>query len=406
VALAIGVTMQTSPQPRQSRGPDPWAYAFASQNFAQGKWVVTDEEMAAGRMQVRLQGGHLTQYVNIGPSRWALEKAPGFPLLVVPLQWLGIPQLTNAVLAALAAGALYALVACWFDEGLACVAVALFLFTPMSLIAQHDAWMDTFAAGAMPLIGGALYLLYVLRQPAGRAGPALAFGAGLALGWSAVVRLSNLPLVVLCGLHLAGTARRASLRRSALVAGAVFAAGAMLSLGALLAYNQTVFGRPFDVGYAYSPYRVRSAFGPTLGKPGVPIQTADLSAAIEMVGLNLARVVQPWLIGFPVLILALPGWVVPDRSDARTSSWRWVAALWTLAVAASYVSFTWLDQLLSQPIIRSLGFFEVDRYFFPWLFPLVTLAIATLARFPRWAVWGFVVLYVVGSSWLYMQTGL
>ena len=84
VVLAVGLTVKTTPLPRQLRVPDSWAYAFATQNFARGKWIVTDEEMAAGRMRARLQGGHLTQYVNVGPNRWALEKAPGFPLLAVP----------------------------------------------------------------------------------------------------------------------------------------------------------------------------------------------------------------------------------------------------------------------------------------------------------------------------------
>ncbi len=384
--------------------PDPWAYAFAAQNFAQGKWVVTDEEVAAGRMQARLQGGHLTQYVNVGPDRWALEKAPGFPLLAVPLQWLGVPQLTNAVLAMFAAVALYALVARWLDEGLACAAVALLLFTPMSLIALRDAWMDTFASGAVPLIGGALYLLYILRQPTGYAGPALAFGAGLALGWAAVVRFFNLPLLGLCGLYLLIAAWRASQRKPACVGVAAFALGVVLALGALAAYNQTVFGRPLDVGYAYSVYRVSSAFGPAIGKPGLPVPAVDFCAAIQMVGRNLVRIVQPWLIGFPTLFLAIPGWIALGRSSSGLSSWRWAAALWMLAVAASYISFTWIDQLLSQPTVRSQGFFEIARYFFPWVFPLTTLAAACLARLPRWVVWSIVALYAAGSLWLYVHT--
>lgn len=403
VVFAVGLTVKTTPLPRQLRAPDRWAYAFAIQSFARGKWVVTDEEMAAGRIQARLLGGHLTQYVNVGPNRWALEKAPGFPLLAVPLQWLGVPQLTNAVLAVFAAAALYALITYWLDEGLACAAVILLLFTPMSLIALRDAWMDTFAGGAVPLIGGALCLLYILRRPTGHAGPALPFSAGLALGWSAVVRLSNLPLIGLCGLHLLIETWRAPQRKPALAGVVTFVAGVMLALGALAVYNVAVFGRVFDTGYAYSLYRVSSAFGPAIGKPGVPVPQADFLAAIQTVGRNLVRIVQPWLIGFPTLLLAIPGWIALGHSGPRLSSWRWVAALWTLAVAASYISFTWIDQLLSQPAVRSRGFFEIARYFFPWVFPLTTLAAAGLARLPRWVVWSIVALYAAGTLWLYVQ---
>ncbi len=78
------------PQPRLMRAPDPWAYKLAIENLAQGRWTLSDREMAAGRMQTRLAGGQLTQYVQVSPHRWALEKGPGFPLLAIPFQWLGL----------------------------------------------------------------------------------------------------------------------------------------------------------------------------------------------------------------------------------------------------------------------------------------------------------------------------
>jgi hypothetical protein len=401
LALVVVLTL-TTPQPRrQLRMPDPWAYMFAIENFAQGRWVITDDEVAAGRMQARLRGGHLTQYVNVGPDRWALEKAPGFPLMAVLFQWLGFPQLTNAALALIAAAALYALMSLSYDEGLACASVALFLLTPMSLVAQHDVWMDTFASGAVPLIGGAFYFLY-LRRPEGRTGPVLALAAGLVLGWSAVVRLTNALLVVLCGLHLAVTAWRAERRRPALAAVGTFALGAALALGVLAAYNLVVFGRLFDVGYAHSLYRVSSAFGPALGKPGNPVSRVSLSSAVQMVGRNLVRAVQPWLIGFPVLMLAIPGWLVAGRGQSRHLP-RWLAFLWALAVMIPYVSFTWIDELLAQPANRCQCFFGVDRYFFPWIFPLTVLAVVALDRLPRWIALALATLCAIGSLWFYLH---
>lgn len=408
VILAVVLALQTSRELSQARMPDPWAYAFAIENFCQGRWVVTDEEAAAGRMDARLQGGHMTQYVNVGPNRWALEKAPGFPLLAVPFRWLGAPQLTNSVLAVLAAGVLYALIAHQYDEGLACGAVALFLLTPMSLMALRDVWMDSFASGTVPLLGGALYALYLLRRD-GRAGLALAFGAGLALGWSAVVRLTNAPLIGICGLHLLIDAWRAPRRRQGWIAVAVFALGVTLALGVLAAYNLAVFGRPFDVGYAYSMYRVSSALGPSAGQPGQP---ADVSlsavSAIQMIGHNLVRIAQPWLLGFPLLALALPGWVLKRNGGSSKAPRevrvipRWVALLWVLAVMTPYITFTWMDQVLAEPVIRGKLFFEVDRFFLPWIFPLVMLAVAVLARLPRWAAMGVVALYGVGSLLFYL----
>ncbi|MBN1814991.1 MAG: hypothetical protein JXA14_24365 [Anaerolineae bacterium] len=408
VILVVVLALQTSRELGQARMPDPWAYAFAIENFAQGRWVVTDEEAAAGRMRARLQGGHLTQYVNVGSDRWALEKAPGFPLLAVPFRWLGIPQLTNSVLAVLAAAALYVAVARWLDEGLACAAVILFLLAPMSLMALRDVWMDSFAAGAVPVIGGALYALYLLR-PDGRAGLVLAFGAGLALGWSVVVRLTNAPLVGLCGLHLLIDAWRAPRRRQYWIAVAVFALGATLALGVLAAYNLAVFGRPFDFGYAYSLYRVSSALGPSAGKPGQPSDASlDAISAIQMIGRNLVRIVQPWILGFPLLALAVPGWILAREQGSSSGADRgvsfphWIALLWVLAVAVPYVTFTWLDDTLAEPLIRGKLFFEVDRYFLPWIFPLTTMAVVTLVRLPHWAAWGLVSLYGMASLWFYL----
>jgi hypothetical protein len=408
VVLAVAMTLQTARGLKQASMPDPWAYAFAIENFSQGRWVVTDEEAAAGRMEARLRGGHMTQYVSVGPNRWALEKAPGFPLLAVPFRWLGAPQLTNSVLAVLAAATLYALVTQQYDEGLACGTVALFLLTPMSLVALRDVWMDSFAAGAVPLIGGALYALHLLRRNS-RIGLALTFGAGLVLGWSAVVRLTNAPLIGICGLHLLIDAWRAPRRRQGWITVAVFALGVALALGVLIAYNLAVFGRPFDVGYAYSLYRVSSAFGPSAGKPGQPAD-ASMSTifAIQMIGRNLARIVQPWLLGFPLLVLALPGWILERNGVSsktphrRKAVPRWVALLWVLAVMTPYLTFTWMDQVLAEPVIQDKLFFEVDRFFLPWIFPLAMLAMGTLARLPRWTALGVVALYGAGSLWFYL----
>ena len=60
-----------------------------------------------------------------------------------------------------------------------------------------------------------------------------------------------------------------------------------------------------------------------------------------------------------------------------------------------------MDQLLAQPLNQGLHFFEVDRYFFPWIFPALLLASAALARLPRGIAVVLMVLYIAGVLWFY-----
>jgi hypothetical protein len=178
----------------------------------------------------------------------------------------------------------------------------------------------------------------------------------------------------------------------------------MLALGGLALYNQAVFGHPFDVGYAYSLHRMSFAVGGAVGKPGVPVPAVSLFSGLQLIGLNLVRAIPPWLIGFPTLLVAVPGWVAAD--DQRPGRLeRWLLALWVLAVVSPYITFTWLDTLLAQLADHYDLFSEVDRYFFPWIFPLTLLATAGLARLPRWAAWSLTAFCIAGSVWFYSQLG-
>ncbi len=53
---------------RRLHMPEPWSYALAAQNFVQGNWTLINDELAAARTQVRLEGARLTQYVEIEPG--------------------------------------------------------------------------------------------------------------------------------------------------------------------------------------------------------------------------------------------------------------------------------------------------------------------------------------------------
>jgi hypothetical protein len=129
-----------------------------------------------------------------------------------------------------------------------------------------------------------------------------------------------------------------------------------------------------------------------------------LLSGLLMMGLNLVRAIPPWLIGFPMLLAAIPGWVVAEPQRTGRLS-RWLLALWGLVVVLPYIAFTWMDTLLTQFANHYDLFSEIDRYFFPWVFPLTVLAIAGLARLPRWAAWSLTALYIAGSLWIYIQLG-
>lgn len=110
---------------RRLHMPEPWSYALAAQNFSQGKWTLTNDELAAARTEVRLQGSRLTQYVEIEPSRWAFRQSPGHPLQMAPFTAIGWSRLANVTLAILAALVSYPVLAAWQDERLAFLGVTL-----------------------------------------------------------------------------------------------------------------------------------------------------------------------------------------------------------------------------------------------------------------------------------------
>ncbi len=237
IVMVLALTMLIPHDQRRLHMPEPWSYALAAQNFVQGKWTLTNDELAAARTQVRLEGARLTQYVEIEPGTWAFRQSPGFPLQLAPFAALGFPRLANVVLAVLAALILYPVLAAWHSERIAFFSATLLLWTPISLLALHYTNMDTFAGGIWSLIAGALLLGYerldreqLLRNPLsvncnpsteikpqqksdkGTQGTAkrgiqaawpILFLAGFAAGWTIMVRITSLLLLaVLIGYGL------------------------------------------------------------------------------------------------------------------------------------------------------------------------------------------------------------
>lgn len=380
VALALGLGMQKPAEPGELSLPDPWAYAFAIENFSQGKLVIGDDEMAVGRMAARLQGGHLTQYVSLGANRWGLEKAPGYPLLVVPFAWMQRPWLANASLAMLSAFVLYGCLAAWLGEALACLGVGIWLFSPISLHALRQVYIDTYAGGALLVMAGSLALLYRLQAVRGRASLCLLFLAGGIAGWAGVVRFSNFLAAGLLGLFVVGMAckRRAPHGQRIWLPLGSYGLGLALALGALACYNLNVFGHLFDLGYLYSSYVTPVIFGWQVGRGSAP----DLSRAGRPGGI--AGVLQ-WLAGpllsnWPFLPLALIGLIFAFRSrDALFPPWLAVAWIVVLSLPYGAVSLS-IVRGVAEPSALVDGGFRLTRYFFPATFPVVLLAVYALAR--------------------------
>lgn len=465
--LVLALTMIIPHDQRRLHMPEPWSYALAAQNFAQGNWTLTNDELAAARTQVRLEGARLTQYVEIEPGTWAFRQSPGFPLQLAPFAAVGFPRLANVVLAILAALVLYPVLAAWYSERLAFLGVTLLLWTPMSLLALHYTNMDTFAGGIWPLIAGALLLGYerldrgrVIRNPltvsrkqsaeivqpqnqqkqANRtqgttnrglqiALPIL-FLAGFAAGWTIVVRITSILLLSVLigyGLYLIWVKqpqpivrrrrgqkkqrRPLSLDRTAWQHLFAFVLGGLLALGIMLTYNWLSFGSPFDNGYLYpSPYEAHNLWSeaPLTEVPGGVSTWLAGGTFLDIIATLFTHIrlwLRPATLAWPLWPVALFGLIYLLRRKPVAQS-TWFILLWLLAAYLPFagVIFFGVTRALAVPYDQSWGFFIPARYLYPFMLPFVWTIVAVLARWrSRWAL-ALVGIYVVGSACLFLAT--
>lgn len=386
--LFVVFILLTPFQMKRPRMPDPWAYRFAVQNFAQGKWVVTDAEAAEGRLQARLEGGHLTQYVQLEADHWVLEKMPGYPLLVIPFYTLGVPRLANVMLALTAAAVLFGAFTAWRDEFAGFVGVVLFLFSPLALVAAHYAFMDTFASGALLIIAGALALWYDVCAGKGRGIALLLVAGGLAAAWAVLIRVVSGLLFLLITFYMVWVIyRHHGLRnRTTWFHLSLFVAGAGIVLGVFIVYNLAVFTRPLDMGYRYTPYPVLTSWEllPSEKAGTSPWFFWQASGVLQMLLLQLRLWFIPMLLGWPFLGLALVEFGVRLWHRAWTRPVT-LALLWLVCAFVPYWGYVGLVHELRTPYGRGAGFFMPDRYVFPAVFALILMAGSFLTRLsPRW----------------------
>jgi hypothetical protein len=182
------------------------------------------------------------------------------------------------------------------------------------------------------------------------------FLAGLCASYAAVVEIQSGPVSAILGLALVGKVVAGRVKSRALLG---FAVGALGPIAVLLGYNVAAFGSPFDMGYFHEDLNqfreVHSADNPLgLGRVKLGLVTALLWG--EFRGLFAYA---------PILILAVPGWVV--------MAWkrRWNVLIVSLSACACVLLVN-----LSYPNWTG-GWSTGPRFLLP-LVPFAMLAVAAL----------------------------
>ena len=424
--LAIALSLVI---PAHMFAPDDWAYYYAVENFSDGKLVVDDLLHFQQVYEAWQKEGLLVQYNRIDFNKWAMEKAPGYVLFLVPFKLIEIPRAGNVLLALGVTLVTYILLKRLRDEKTACIGSLLMLFTPASLIMFNRSYVDGFAANAFLAMGGGLYIYYTLKQDSIRParGAVLLFLAFLLAAWSVVVRYTNLPVVAILALHFVITRMMALLRRNETrlrfeIPPVILGVGLPVAL--LLFYNVSVFGSAFDNGYNYTLAPVKFAYQ--------YIGAVDLTGKpypLNIIAGNFRNVPWPLFIGYPLLIFGIPGLVVVFyqkiaallKRRGLPGPWAdldielpWgillILAGWFIGVFGLYMMYEWTatPYLSGHPYIqmKEFHFMEFARFYLPGLLPVVVVVALVIARMPVkiWAA--LLVIAIIVGSVLYMNTAL
>jgi hypothetical protein len=358
----------------QMLGHSSWAYYFGVENFANGDFVIDDTLHFEQVAEAKEQGGTLTQYVEIGDNRWALEKAPGYVLYLVPFEWLGIPRWGNVFLAIGMTLVTYILLKRLKNEKTACIGSLLMLFTPISLIMLNITYMNTFASLAFIAMGGGLYIYYELeREKLSRwAAGIILFLSFLLASWSVVVCYTNFLIVAVIALHFVITraiAFHKGNRKNLFLESVSFILGNGIPVAVLLIYNYCVFGSIFDYGYHYS--------------------SMPTSFSLESIFTNIANAPASLLSAFPLLLIAVPAFAVilylkymaSGKSAVLSGGWAglgaelswdilWMLTGWFIGGFCLYLAYDFTADYIGSHI----SFVRFSRYYLPGLFPIAIIS--------------------------------
>jgi 4-amino-4-deoxy-L-arabinose transferase-like glycosyltransferase len=399
--------------------PDDWAYYHAARNFSNGQFTIDNMTWYMQAMETGKSGNMLLQYLPIDLNKWALEKAPGYVLYLVPFEILGIPRCGNMLLALGTVIVTFILLKRLRDEKAAMIGSLLMLFTPISLVMLNRIYMDTYASLAFLAMGGGLYIYYHLEKA--KIGPVkggiLLFLAFFLTGWSVVVRYTNLPVASILVLHLVVTriSTWQKRQRTGVVPEAVpLLLGIGMPAAAFLLYNNYVFGSPLTYGYSLTPFPVKFAFQ-YFGQ-----SDANGSIPLQILNYNSQGFLRNAFIGFPLLIIGMPafGMVLYQKFTAyfkrSKSSGRWsslhtelpwdillVLIGWFVFVFFLYLTYEWTAGLQIGG-----GFVVFNRFLLPGLFPVVIICALMLARFPYKTLVPVLVVVLAFGILLYSQWAL
>jgi hypothetical protein len=391
VGFIIAMVLMLVP-PLQMPETDDWAYYNGVQNFSENKLTIDDATWSVEAEETREQGSVLVQYLRIGPNKWALEKAPGSVFYIVPFEKIGIPRWGNVLLALNMVIVVFILLKRLRDEKTAMIGSLLILFTPIAMVMGNRVYMDSYSSLAFLVVGGGLYLYYHLQRKILGAvkGGILLFLAFFYIGWAVVARYTNLPIAAMLLMHLV-VMRLIDWRRgestglkNELIP---LILGIGLPMATLFLYDYFVFGSVIKTGYAISPYPIRYAFQ-YWGK----IDINGASVPTEIFLFNLEGAVRNLWTGFPLLIIGIPAFCVilyfkvfkRHGSAGKWSSLRrempwdiWLVLIsWFLIVLIMSLTYEWLAGLKEGG-----GFVLYNRFYLPWLLPVVIVCALVMTRF-------------------------
>jgi hypothetical protein len=397
--------------------PDDWTYFFAVQNFSRGQFTVDNQTHLLQINEARSQGGQGIQYWNVSYNKWALEKAPGYVFYLVPFKLMGIPRGGNIILALGVVIITFLILKRLKDEKAAMIGTLLILFTPMSLVMLNRAYMDTYAAQAFLLIGGGLYIYYHLER--NRWGPMkrgiLLFLAFFLAGWSVITRYTDLPVVVVLVLHfiiVKAIAWRKGEKPGIKSDILPVALGIGLPAAAILLYDYFVFGSPINYGYQYTRGAIKFAFQ-YIGQ----VNQSGQSIPLQIIWNNLKIAPRPLLVGFPLLIIGIPGIGVILYYKFRSFSKRVIAQGktsdigaelpwdiliiligWFVGVFFLYLTYEWTANSPGG------AFFHFARFYLPGLFPVAVVSALFISRFSFKLYIPVLVILSAFGTMIYLQT--
>ncbi|MEW2915907.1 hypothetical protein AB1A64_02445 [Ruegeria sp. ANG10] len=365
-ATLVSATLAWTAFDRVPHVEDELCYLFQARIFASGAlWSPAPPEAAQPALDYFL--------LDIRDDRWLSVFAPGWSAVLSLGVLIGAPWLVNPLLTGASVWLTHDILRRTVSRERADL-VALLMATSPWVLAVGASLMAHSATVFMVLVG----LWCLLRAGSGSTlrDIALAFVAGLALGWVFVIR-------PLDGVIVGGLAGLWLLRRLPTGGGqvATYTAGGVLSGSAFLLFNYA-----FTEQFLLTPqadYFVRIwgdtgnafGFGPTVGPPEKNFGALDMWP-----GHSPLEGLVNMLHGFAALNMELLGWVFGSLIPV------WVALLWR----NSLTKFDWAMLLAFLTIIGALffywfigGFYIGPRYWYTAALPALVLAAAGIEEINR-----------------------